>query len=211
MKSIAARNKVVSQETPSSRANSYQMTWKYNPILHKVLINYLRPAEREEILDIGCGRGFCVQEVEHYSDRVIGVDISASSLEEAVTPKVIYGDAMNLSFQDNSFDKIYSLHTVEHVPSLEKFFSEIARVIRPDGTVITIYPWEPIRGIGAVAAAVRQYKNPFKARQIHLHRLTPKRIKRLVSGLPLIHVESKFIFAAGFHYITVLRKPASLL
>jgi len=174
VKRIGVRNEVVGKGTPLPEASSYEMIWKFNPTLHKILMKHLQPGKEEKILDIGCGRGFCVQEVENYGAEVIGIDISIGSLREAVTRKVKYDDAMNLSFKADSFDKVYSLHTVEHVPNVRQFLSEIARVLKPGGIAITVYPWEPIRGIGAIAAAVRQYKNPLKARQIHLHRLTPK-------------------------------------
>ena len=185
---------------------SYKMTHNFNPALFKVLLNYLQPKGGEEILDLGCSRGFYVRELENYTDGAIGVDISETSLKEAVTRKVEYGDITNLDFEANSFDKIYSLHTIEHIPNLRQFFSEIARVLRPGGIAIIVYPWEPFRGFQAILAALRQYKNPFMARKIHLHRLTPKRIIKLIEGTPLCHSESKFTFALGLQYLTVLKK-----
>ena len=188
------------------KVGTYQMTFNFNPALFKVLLKYLKPNRGERILDLGCSRGFYVKEMENYTEEVIGVDISKNSLEEAVTQKVKYGDATDLNFEADSFDKIYSLHTIEHIPNLKQLFSEIARVLKPGGIAITTYPWEPIRGIQALGAALRQYKNPLMARKIHLHRLTPKGIKKLIEGTPLSHVESKFIFALGFHYLTILSK-----
>jgi SAM-dependent methyltransferase len=104
------------------------------------------------------------------------------------------------------FDKAYSLHTVEHLPDLRKFFIEMARVLRPGGMAIIVYPWEPFRGFQALVAAVRQYKNPFMARQIHLHRLTPKAVAKITESTPLSHVESKLVLALGIQYLTVLSK-----
>jgi hypothetical protein len=84
----------------------------------------------------------------------------------------------------------------------------MARVLRPGGIAIIVYPWEPIRGFQAILAAVRQYRAPFMARKIHLHRLTPKRIQQLIEGTPLSHIESKFTFALGLQYLTVLSKES---
>jgi len=178
----------------------------FNPALFRVLLKYLKPKKGEEILDLGCSRGFYVRELENYTEGVIGVDISESSLKEAVTQKVKYGDITNLNFEANSFDKIYSLHTIEHVPNLKQFFSEIARVLKSGGIAVIVYPWEPIRGIQAIVAALGQYKNPFMARKIHLHRLTPKRIQQLIEGISLSHIESKLVLALGLQYMTVLSK-----
>lgn len=189
---------------------TYQMTINFNSALFKILLKYLQPCREEKILDLGCGRGFYVKEMENYTEGVIGVDISKNSLEEAVTQKVKYGDVTDLNFEANSLDKIYSLHTIEHIPNLKQLFSEIARVLKPEGIAIIIYPWELIRGIQAIGAALRQYKNPLMARKIHLHRLTPQRIEELISGTSLSHVESKFIFALSFQYLTILEKSKSL-
>jgi len=187
---------------------SYKMTHNFNSALFRVLLRYLKPNKGEEILDLGCSRGFYVRELENYTDGVIGVDISETSLREAVTRKVDYGDITNLKFEANSFDKAYSLHTIEHIPNIRQFFSEVARVLRPGGIAVIVYPWEPIRGFQAILAAVRQYKNPFMAREIHLHRLTPKRVQQLIEGTSLSHVESRFTFALGLQYLTLLSKKS---
>lgn len=193
-------------ETLLPRVGTYKMIHNFNPALFRVLLKYLKPKKGEEILDLGCSRGFYVRELEKYTEGVIGVDISESSLKEAVTQKVKYGDITNLNFEANSFDKIYSLHTIEHVPNLKQFFSEIARVLKSGGIAVIVYPWEPIRGIQAIVAALGQYKNPFMARKIHLHRLTPKRIQQLIEGISLSHIESKLVLALGLQYMTVLSK-----
>ncbi len=185
---------------------TYQMTFNFNHAIFKVLLKYLQPSKGERILDLGCGRGFYVKEMENYTEEVIGVDISESSLKEAVTHKVKYGDATDLNFEANSFDKIYLLHAIEHIPNLKELSSEIARVLKPGGIAIATYPWEPIRGIQAIGGALRQYKNPLMARKMHLHKLTPKRIEQLIEGTSLSHIESKFIFVLGFQYLTVLKK-----
>lgn len=194
------------RETLLSRVGGYRMMHHFNSALFKVLLRYLKPTKEEQVLDLGCSRGFYVREIEKYADGVVGVDISESSLREAVTPKVRYGDVTNLDFEACCFDKVYSLHTVEHIPDLGSFFSEMARVLRPGGIAIIVYPWEPFRGFQAIVAALRQYRNPFMARKIHLHRLTPKRIQQLIKGTSLSHTESIFTFARGLQYLTVLSK-----
>lgn len=182
------------------------MAFNFNWALFNVLIKRLQPKPGEAILDLGCSRGFYVRAMEAYTDGVVGVDVSEASLKETVSPRVQYGDITNLGFEDNSFDKAYSLHTVEHIPDLRKFFIEMARVLRPGGMAIIVYPWEPFRGFQALVAAVRQYKNPFMARRIHLHRLTPKAVAKITEGTPLAHVESKLVLALGIQYLTVLSK-----
>lgn len=188
------------------KMGNYKMTRTFNSALCDVLLEYLQPGEGERILDMGCSRGFYVRKVAEHTDDVIGVDISESALRDAVTSRVRYGDVTNLDFESDSFDKIYSLHTIEHIPDLDRFLSEMARVLKPEGRVVLVYPWEPFRGLQAMLASLRQYKNPFLGSKIHLHLLNPDRIQQMVADTPLRHIKSKFIFARGAQYITVLSK-----
>lgn len=186
----------------------YQMTLDFNPALFKVLLrDYLKPGKTEKILDLGCSRGFYVKALEDYTKGIVGVDTSKESLRAAVTDKAQFGDATKLNFANSTFDKIYSLHTIEHVPNLNLLFKEVGRVLKPKGIAIFVYPWELIRGSGAVWIAIKQYRNPFLARKIHLHKLNPDKIKKIAESVKLVHSKSKFIFAFGFHFITILQKP----
>jgi len=207
---------VDSKNTPSSSGKAptetaqpetgYRMAFNFNSALFKILVEHLKPEEEETVLDMGCSRGFYVKAMEDYTRGVIGVDISEDSLENAVTPRVEYGDITNLNFTEGSFDKVYSLHTIEHLPDLERFFAEVTRVLKPGGTAIVIYPWELFRGMQAIGAAIRQYRNPLLARKLHLHRLTPKSIRRLIAGTSLTHRQSRLVFAMGIQYMTILTK-----
>jgi hypothetical protein len=44
------------------------------------------------------------------------------------------------------------------------------------------------------------------ARQIHLHRLTPKAVAKITEDTPLYHVKSKLVLALGIQYLTLLSK-----
>jgi len=192
---------------PATEATgNYTMAHNFNSALFRVLLDYLQPEPGERVIDLGCSRGFYVRAMERCTEAVIGVDISEAALKEAVTPKVEYGDITALKFATASFDKAYCLHTIEHLPDLGQFFSELARVLKPGGIAIVVYPWEPFRGFQAIAAAVRQHGNPLMARRIHLHRITPHGINDLTRGTPLRHVESKLVFARGIQYLTKLVK-----
>jgi ubiquinone/menaquinone biosynthesis C-methylase UbiE len=204
-KNIPSSSGKAPTETAQPRTG-YRMAFNFNSALFKVLVEHLKPEEGEKVLDLGCSRGFYVKAMEDYTGGVIGVDISEDSLEKAVTPKVEYGDITNLDFAEGSFDKVYSLHTIEHLPDLEQFFAEVTRVLKPGGTAIVVYPWELFQGMQAIGAAIRQYRNPLLARKIHLHRLIPKSIGRLIAGTSLTHRESRLVFAMGIQYMTILTK-----
>lgn len=185
---------------------AYKLTINYNPAHFGILLKYLQPKTQDKILEIGCARGFYVKKMEKYTKNVIGVDIDQEAAKRAVSQKVKYGDATSLDFPGNIFNKIYSINTIEHIFDLRQFFHEITRVLEPGGIVLLIYPWEPIRGIQAIWAALINFKNPFMAQKVHLHKLNPEKIKKLIKNTPLEHIESKLIFTLGFNYVTLLAK-----
>ncbi len=125
---------------------SYPLVIKFNPVLFRVLLDYLRPRPEEKILDLGCSQGFYVKELEKYTKGIFGVDNDRCAIEKTVSSKTKYGDALKLDFKENTFDKIYSLNVIEHIPDLEKFFSEINRVLKPGGIFILAYPLGAIFG-----------------------------------------------------------------
>ncbi|MCH7605412.1 hypothetical protein IID24_05490 [Patescibacteria group bacterium] len=52
------------------------------------------------------------------------------------------------------------------------------------------------------------FKNPWKARDIHIHKFTPKKMRELTQGTALEYVQSNFSFLSIPQFFTVLRKQA---
>ena len=100
--------------------------------------------------------------------------------------------ADHLEFEDGSFDAVVSFHAVEHIPPLDRALAEIRRVVRPGGTVLLVYPAEPFRGAFAIPTSVILHGTPFKARQVHVHKLNPKRLVPRAERAGLVHRESHF-------------------
>ncbi len=99
------------------------------------------------VLDLGCGAGLdsliAARRVGS-GGRVIGVDFSDSMLRRAAMAAREYGslrllfcrgDAENLPLQDHSADAALVNGIFNLNPAREAIFSELARVVRPGGTV----------------------------------------------------------------------------
>ena len=113
-------------------------------------------------------------------------------------------DATRLDFPDASFDKIYSAHTIEHIPDLVRALKEMARVLKKGGKLFLIYPAEPIRGLFCLLSSLLLWQNPLN---IHVHKLSPQRLlKEFVPQAQFLHVESTLSLSWGPQYLTLLER-----
>lgn len=173
------------------------------------VVKYLNPRREDKILEIGCARGVVTKTVQDIAPETWGVDINPEAIKNGVTRNLAVMSADNLVFPAESFDKIYSFHTIEHVPNIQKMFKEMHRVLKPGGEILLVYPAEPIQGMFSMFAACVIFKNPLRAREIHVHQLFPWKIKRLAKEAGLEYIESPFSFDSfmyGPEFLTVLRK-----
>src|ERR687895_2487361 len=88
------------------------------------------------LVDIGCGGGLLAPHVDGY--RHVGVDLVESALALAAQHGVVpvQADAHALPLADQVADVVVAGEILEHVPDLERVVEELARVLRPGGTVI---------------------------------------------------------------------------
>jgi SAM-dependent methyltransferase len=173
------------------------------------VMHLLRPQSHERVLEIGCSRGYVTRAVQQVAAETRGVDINAEAIARAVTYGLSVMDAQRLAFDDESFDKVFSLHCIEHVADLGAALREIDRVLRPGGWALLAYPAEPIRGLYVIPTAWRLFRNPLRARDLHLHRLTPRRLERFLGGTALTIVDSRFDLLLTPQFLTLLRKVAT--
>ena len=118
----------------------------------------LRAGER--VLDMGCGAGRHAFEMYRRGADVVALDQDADELatvaewfaamrEEGGVPAgaeadVKQGDALDLPYPDGEFDRIVAAEVLEHIPDDDTAIAELARVLRPGGTLaVTVPRWLP--------------------------------------------------------------------
>jgi len=113
-----------------------------------------QPALRRA-LDIGCGTGDLTRlTARHFpSASVVGADFTAPMLALAARRTIpraeghrigyARGSALLLPFRSASFDLVLSAFVVRNLPDLGRAFSELHRVLRPGGTLLTLEITEP--------------------------------------------------------------------
>ena len=171
--------------------------------------DFLAPRPSDRILEIGCGRGFLTSRVRRVSPSTTGIDVNPEAVSNAVTPGLRVMDARRLGFADATFDKIYSFHVIEHIVNLGDVFDEMDRVLKPGGRVLLVYPAEPIRGLYVVPTAVLLFGNPLRARDLHVHKLTPSALAPFLDGTSLRIAHTALHLLLTPQFITVLRKDDS--
>jgi SAM-dependent methyltransferase len=99
-----------------------------------------------DVLDAACGVGYGSAELGTIARRVLGVDLDEEAVAYArsryATPNVEFAvmDLASLPLDDASFDVVCAFEAIEHVHDREAVLAELARVMRPDGTLILSTP-----------------------------------------------------------------------
>jgi ubiquinone/menaquinone biosynthesis C-methylase UbiE len=108
-----------------------------------------------DVLDVACGTGNATIPAARVAARVTGLDLVPDLLavarERAADAMVevtwIEGDAQDLPFEADSFDRVLSTFGHMFAPDHAKAAAELVRVARPDGT-IGFACWTPEGAVG---------------------------------------------------------------
>jgi SAM-dependent methyltransferase len=112
--------------------------------INKLLGELSQPIENT--LYFGIGDGTRLSELNLESEKIVGMDISPYMIEKASSFlskrnfKGLVGDQHSLKqFNDNEFDLILLIHVIGYIPERDRetFFSEIHRILKPNGVLIT--------------------------------------------------------------------------
>lgn len=101
--------------------------------------------------DIGCGFGVFMRIMgkEYPNAKLYGIDKRekeqlqhGAKLVNNKNAELIQGDALNLPYENNSFDIVLTTDVLEHVNDPIKGLNEIKRIIKPHGLVVILVPTE---------------------------------------------------------------------
>lgn len=96
-----------------------------------------------DLLDVGCGSGTLLGLMKRSGFRVIGVDFSKEAAALAETEngvQVVAGSLEDARFPAHSFDIVTLFHVMEHVTNPRNVLREVARILRPEGSVVLQVP-----------------------------------------------------------------------
>jgi ubiquinone/menaquinone biosynthesis C-methylase UbiE len=158
-------------------------------------------AAGRDVLDVGCNTGYGTMRFVPVANRVVGVDVSPRAIEAARErardgrPEFIVTTGFELPFPGATFDLVTSFQVLEHVPDPVAFLRELARVLRPGGTVILATP----------NAASRLYPGMTPWNRFHVHEYLADELAELLRGVfPRVAVLG--MFGAPELYETEIRR-----
>ena len=93
-------------------------------------------------LDIGCGNGKFIRDMNSLGWQFEGVEFDANAVDicHKAGLKVFHGDLHTAAFKDNGFDLISARHVIEHIPDPVNFMKEIARILKSGGRLVIKTP-----------------------------------------------------------------------
>lgn len=139
----------------AQNASAYeQMMGRWSRRLAPHLIRFGGLADGDRVLDVGCGTGsltFTLPGVANIAS-VTGIDYAqayvdfsrARNTDKRIT--IQQADACALPFEDNSFDRAFSMLVLQFIPDSRLAVQQMQRVVRPGGTV-TAAVWDSFGGL----------------------------------------------------------------
>lgn len=112
------------------------------------------------VVDVGSGTGFTTQGIVRRvpARQLTCLDQSPHQMARARRKPdlrdctFVLGDAENLPFATDSFDRYVSAGSIEYWPDPQRGISEAYRVVKPGGLALMIGPLEPEPGLGRLLA-----------------------------------------------------------
>jgi len=110
------------------------------------LVERLDWTGRERVLDIGCGAGLQTFLIGRHAGHVTGLDINSDFIEQArwYGRRVRGGGRVDfeerhladIAYPDHTFDRIFSICVLEHIPEHCEILAECRRILKPGGEMV---------------------------------------------------------------------------
>lgn len=147
------------QEFFTARAADWDRRFPDDGPAYRAAVGDLGLREGDRVLDAGCGTGRALTPLRAAvgpSGVVIGADLTPAMLEAAVRAgrdrdgHLVLADVAALPLRSVSLDAVFGAGLIAHLPRPAENLRELARVVRPGGTLALFHP------IGRAALAARQ-------------------------------------------------------
>lgn len=124
-----------------------------DPRWRRFLVSRVNAIPGSWVLDVGTGTGLVASELARRNLRVLGLDQSPAMIGRAAVAvreagiqeqvRLVLGQAQALPFPDEAFDSLTFTYLLRYVDDPGATLAELARVLRPGGTMAALEFHEP--------------------------------------------------------------------
>jgi SAM-dependent methyltransferase len=111
----------------------------YHKLIDELELELVRKyGEGRDVFEAGCGTGLLLREAATFARSAVGLDLSRGMLGPARERglRVVQGSLTDVPLPSESFDLVYSMKVLAHVPPIERAVAELARLVRPGGHLL---------------------------------------------------------------------------
>jgi ubiquinone/menaquinone biosynthesis C-methylase UbiE len=97
-----------------------------------------RYGQARDVLEAGCGTGLLLKEAAQVARSAVGLDLSRGMLARARARdlKVVQASLTHVPLPSASFDLVYCMKVLAHIPPIEAAIAELVRLTRPGGHLL---------------------------------------------------------------------------
>jgi ubiquinone/menaquinone biosynthesis C-methylase UbiE len=117
------------------------LSWEEGPYWSRVQKNVIAKLDTDlnsanSVLEVGCGKSVYLPLIRNHDAIAVGVDLSKALLSLNEKGQKVLGDGENLAFAPKSFDYVFAVGSVHHMPDKDKAIAEIASVCKKNLYII---------------------------------------------------------------------------
>ncbi|RJP67058.1 MAG: SAM-dependent methyltransferase [Ignavibacteriales bacterium] len=129
-------------------ASTYNQRYNVDKLdgIAKALNELIARDKPNNVLEVGCGTGRWLADLNLPNTLTIGLDRSRNMITQARQNKIsvpyVNGDAISIPVKDSSFDFVYCVNAIHHFSSTLLFINEANRILKKNG-ILAIIGFDP--------------------------------------------------------------------